>query len=196
MSVAQFLSEYGYLAVLAGTFLEGESVLLLAGLAAQQGYLSLSYVMAVAFCGATLGDQVFYFLGRHVGARLLGIWPGVQARANLLLALLKRYDAPLIIAVRFMYGFRILGPIAIGASAVPPLRFLAFNALGAALWAPLIAGAGYAFGYALRSLFADLGYVEQVGVVIVLGVAITIGLRVHRRRRDASGDEHPTGPPP
>lgn len=195
MSVAQFLSEYGYLAVLVGTFLEGESVLLLAGLAAQQGYLSLAYVTAVAFCGATLGDQFFYFLGRSVGARLLGIWPRFQARANLLLALLKRHDAPLIIGVRFMYGFRILGPIAIGASAVPPLRFLVFNALGAALWAPLIAGAGYVFGYALRSVFADLGYIEQVGVVIVAGAAIAIGTRLRRRRRDASGDERPTGPP-
>lgn len=194
MSIAQFLSEYGYLAVFAGSLLEGESVLLLAGLAAQQGYLSLAYVIGVAFCGATLGDQIFYFLGRRAGQRLMANWPRMQARANVVLVLLQRYDAPLIVGVRFMYGFRILGPIAIGASNVPPLRFLAFNALGAALWAPLIAGAGYACGYALRSLFADMGYVEQIGVVAVLCVAAGIGAHLWRRRRDAD-DARQAGPP-
>lgn len=93
-----------------------------------------------------------------------------------------------------MYGFRILGPIAIGASSVPPWRFLAFNALGAALWALLIAGAGYAFGYALRSIFGGMGIIAQIGVVVVLFAAITIGLRIHRRRHDVS-DARPKNPP-
>ncbi|MDR6539735.1 DedA family protein [Variovorax soli] len=194
MSITQFLSEYGYLAVLAGCLMEGESVLLLAGLAAQEGYLSFVYVVVVAFCGATLGDQAFYFLGRYVGGRLIANRPRLQVRANVVTALLQRYDAPLIIGVRFMYGFRILGPIAIGASTVSPWRFLTFNALGAALWAPLIAGAGYTFGYALESVFVDMGVVEKIGLVAVLFVAVTIGLHLRRRRRDGS-EARPEKPP-
>ena len=40
MTLASFLSSYGYPALLIGTFLEGETILVLGGLAAHQGYLS------------------------------------------------------------------------------------------------------------------------------------------------------------
>jgi membrane protein DedA with SNARE-associated domain len=54
-----------------------------------------------------LGDQ-FYFL---FGARLLRRYPGLAppiARAH---SLLERYDAPLVIGMRFMYGLRTAGPL-------------------------------------------------------------------------------------
>ena len=61
----KWLAEYGYWAVLGGTLLEGEVVLLLAGFAAQQGVLYLPAVIAVAFCGPSsvalkLGPRVDY----------------------------------------------------------------------------------------------------------------------------------------
>ena len=59
MSFAQLLTDYGYLAVFAGSLLEGETILVLAGFAAHQGYLSLELTVAIAFVGGTLGDQVF-----------------------------------------------------------------------------------------------------------------------------------------
>ena len=48
MSLREFLAQYGYLAVFAGTLLEGEVILVLAGFAAHQGYLQLPVVMLVA----------------------------------------------------------------------------------------------------------------------------------------------------
>src|SRR5260370_41283512 len=57
------LATYGYLAVFVGSLLEGETVLILAGFAAHQGYLSFPLVAGVAFCGGTLGDQSLLFLG-------------------------------------------------------------------------------------------------------------------------------------
>jgi len=45
MSLEDFLNSYGYAAVLAGTFLEGETILILAGIAAKMGYLDLRWVI-------------------------------------------------------------------------------------------------------------------------------------------------------
>ena len=52
MNLAQILQDYGYAAVFVGTFLEGETIMVLGGLAAQLGYLSLDWVIACGFCKA------------------------------------------------------------------------------------------------------------------------------------------------
>ena len=181
MSLPGLLADYGYLAVFIGCLLEGETMLVLAGVAAQQGLLSLPWVLLLAFVGGTLGDQFFFFIGRRYGHTLLRqssrFAPAVQ-RVN---ALLLRHDAWLIVGVRFMYGLRIAGPIAIGMSDVPALRFLGFNLLGAAVWAALVTGVGYVFGQSLQWLIADLARFEEIALVLIVGVAVLIAV-VHRVR--------------
>lgn len=59
MDFATLINQYGLLAVLAGSMLEGESVLLAAGYAAHRGYLDFPAVVAVAWLGAVVGDQAF-----------------------------------------------------------------------------------------------------------------------------------------
>ncbi len=102
--------------------------------------------------------------------------------------MLHRWDAPLIIGIRFMYGLRIVGPIAIGNSGVAPWRFAFFNVVGAAIWAPLVGGLGYLFGHALEAMIGDLERFEEVGLVfiIVAGVVLTVvrtGLKARERGR-------------
>ena len=145
------VSDYGYLAVFIGTLLEGEAILMLAAYAAHQEYLSLPLVIVVAFFGATMGDQIFFLLGRRFGTRLLERFPSLRARTARVDQLLLRYHGSVIIGIRFAYGLRIAGPIAIGMSTLPAWRFFVFNAIGALIWAPLIAGVGYALTRAPRS---------------------------------------------
>jgi membrane protein DedA with SNARE-associated domain len=96
--------------------------------------------------------------------------------------LLLRYDAGIIIGVRFAYGLRILGPIVIGTTPLAAWRFMLFNALGAAIWAPLMAGAGYLFGQTLQLLLADMKQFELVALLLILAVALLTWL-LHRRSR-------------
>ena len=63
------IDSYGYLAVAIGTFLEGETILALGGLAAHRGYLSFRDVVIVALLCGFAGDQFFFFLGRYHGDR-------------------------------------------------------------------------------------------------------------------------------
>src|SRR5207244_13265246 len=133
------VSQLGYAAIFVGTFLEGETVLALGGVAAAYGYLSLPGVMAVAVLGAFLGDQTAFFVGRRYGQRVLARFPGLAAKAPRVQELVRRWDAPAVVLLRFLYGLRIAGPTVIGSCGLSrwplgPLQFL--RALGCAPLVP------------------------------------------------------------
>jgi len=183
VSIARLVSDYGYLAVFVGSLLEGESILLLAAYAAHQGYLSLSLVVAVACCGAILGDQIFFYSGRWFGTAPLQRMPALQARAETVNRLLIRHHAGLIIGLRFAYGLRIAGPIVIGMSTLGWRRFLVLNVIGALIWAPLVAGVGYLFGHAMERLFIDFKEFEKFGLLILVLLIAIVSAVLHLVRR-------------
>jgi membrane protein DedA with SNARE-associated domain len=174
MDVANLIQTYGYGAIAAGTFLEGETVLLAAGAAAARGYLWLPAIMAVAtFCGF-LGDQVFFLLGRRYGRGLVAHFPSLQPKVARVSALLERHDAPVILSIRFLYGVRTVGPMAIGMSGVHWTRFMAFNLLGAAIWAVAVASVGYGLGHALTRILGWIGGVDNDELWILGGVLVAL----------------------
>lgn len=185
MVLTQLVADYGYLAVFAGTLFEGETILIAAGFAAHQGYLSLPWIVLIAFCGGTLGDQIWFFIGRRYGTALLDRFPHLSPATQRVNRLMLRYQVGVIIGVRFMYGLRIAGPIAIGMSEVPAWRFILLNMIGAAIWALLIAGAGYLFGQTLQWLFADIKRYEEGALLLIISLALMFGMlrRLRRKRR-------------
>lgn len=146
MPLEGLVTQYGYWLLLAGTFLEGESVLVIAGFLAFQGYLELPWVILVAFIGTFLGDQFFFHLGRYKGRALLCRFPRWQARAERALALFNRHQITLVIGFRFLYGIRSVTPFVLGSSGFSPLRFGLLDAIGGILWATLVGILGYLFG--------------------------------------------------
>ncbi len=181
--LAEFIASYGYLAVFAGTLLEGETVLLAAGFAAHRGMLDWRLVVAVAFAGATLGDQIAFLLGRWKGEALIQRFPALARNAARVQLLLERYHAPFILVVRFLYGLRIAGPLMMGASRLPLARFVLLNMIGAALWAALVAGAGYAFGLAIEAWLADLKRIEELVLIGILAAGLAVW--IWRRERSS-----------
>src|ERR1700704_1451487 len=116
MDLSELIETYGYVVVLVGTLLEGESVLLLAGYAAYSGLLELHSVIAVAVFGSFMGDQLWFFLGRTRGVSLLAKSPTSAAPAVRAQDLLDKYHTPIILALRFLYGLRTVLPFVIGMS--------------------------------------------------------------------------------
>ena len=189
--ISAFVASYGYLAVFVGTLLEGETILIAAGFAAHRGLLNWPLVVLVALVGATLGDQIAFLLGRWKGDALIERFPALGRQAPRIHALLERYDASFILSVRFLYGLRIAGPVIIGSSRVTFLRFAVLNVVGAALWAVLIAGAGYIFGAAIETVLVDLKVVEELLLVaiLVLGSGFWLWRRFRMKRRNRSDIE-------
>lgn len=182
MTLAALIQSYGYAAVFAGAFLEGETIVVMAGFSAERGYLYLPWVTGVAAVSGFLGDQLYFHLGRHYGPRLLQRFPRMKPRAARTLALLKRHNLLFIFALRFMYGLRTVGPLAIGMSRVGRVRFLVADLISALIWATLVAGAGYLFGQALELAFARLRRYEEAVLILIglAGAAVWIMRRRHR----------------
>ncbi|MFZ5428022.1 MAG: DedA family protein [Thermodesulfobacteriota bacterium] len=178
-SPTQLLAEYGYLAVFAGSILEGETILILAGFAAHQGYLSFPLAVAIGFLGGALGDQTFFFLGRMYGRGLIDRFPRLKIHVERVNGLIDRFHSLVIIMVRFMYGLRVAGPVVIGTSGIPAWRFMVFNLLGAALWSFLVCGAGYVFGHALELVFDNIKRYEEAAIIVVIAVAVAWSLARH-----------------
>ncbi len=180
----QFIVDYGLWAVLAGTFLEGESVVVLAGFLAHQRLLHLPDVMLFAFAGSFAADQLLFYLGRRYrDNRYVRRVRGQPAFAKAL-ALVDRYPHGFILALRFLYGLRTVGPVALGVSRVSPLRFLALNAIAAVIWAVCFSALGYAFGQTIESLLGRLHGVEiKLAVAAAIGAAIGLAYHLYARRR-------------
>jgi membrane protein DedA with SNARE-associated domain len=181
MDIGALIEQHGYLALLAGSAIEGETFVVFAGFAAHRGYLSLPLVILFAGVLNFGWDQFYFWLGRRHGRWALARFPSLEAKTARVLALLERHHVPLIIGVRFLYGLRIAGPIAIGLSEVAWTRFFTLNLLGAMLWAAIFSVLGYLFGQALELLLEDLRRHE----VWIFGLIAAVGLLtwlVMRRR--------------
>jgi membrane protein DedA with SNARE-associated domain len=184
MDLGQLIETHGYWVLALGCLLEGETILALAGFAAHRGYLELHWVLAVAAACGFAGDEFFFWMGRRHGAALLARAPRIAHHAERLHRLIERHHSWVIVSVRFAYGLRIAGPILIGASRVSSWRFAAYNAVGAVIWAVLIAGLGWTLGQAIESVFGEIRRLEAVVIVGVLVLAGAYALIRHVRRRD------------
>lgn len=181
MDIPGLIQSYGYLAVAVGTFLEGESVLLTAGTAAFHGYLWMPAVILIAALSGFLGDQISFCVGRRYGNRLLAKFPSLQPRAAHVSALLERHNVLFILAVRFMYGLRVAGPMAMGMSGIYWSRFLVLNLVGAIIWAITIASIGYGLGQGFVYLLAHFD-AEEIWLLVALLLPATIWRLIVRRK--------------
>jgi membrane protein DedA with SNARE-associated domain len=184
MDIAALISQYGYLTLFVGALLEGETVLILAGFAAHQGYLQLHWVVLIALIGGFLGDQFYFWLGRRHGGWVLSAYPRLVPVFKRADVLIDRYHEVLIVGIRFLYGLRTVGPMALGMSAVLAWRFIVFNLLGAVIWAITIGGAGYLFGNALELFMQDVKKIEQTLLIVLVLAGLAIwGWRRYKFKR-------------
>jgi membrane protein DedA with SNARE-associated domain len=184
------VARWGYAAILAGTFLEGETVLLAGGAMAHRGLLSLPWVIACAFAASFAGDQLWFWLKRRYGPRALERRPGWAAPAERVRGWLQRFGAAFVLAFRFIYGIRVLTPVLLGASGYPASRFAPLNAAGAAVWSCTVASIGWGLGEGLTRLLGRAGKVEErVLVAVAAGAVIALFVRHRiRRRRPTKSD--------
>lgn len=192
--IESFLHSYGLLAVVLGTFFEGETILVLAGLAVDRGYLSLPSVIACGFLGTFVGDQLYFQLGRRRGEAFLARRPAWASRAARARHFLNRHHAAFILGFRFFYGLRTVSPFVIGMSDVPLRRYLLLNALGGLGWSVAVTLLGYSLGQGAEAL---LGRVKEVEAWLFLSVAtLGFGIAAIRllRHHTRAGGEVPRGP--
>lgn len=153
---AAFLARYGYLAIFIGAFIEGETIVLLAGFLSYQGYFQAPGSALAAFAGSLLSDQIMYLLGRYKGPWLFARFPRLAKAVKRLAAKVQGREIPLILSFRFIYGIRNVTPVFLGASGTRPSLYIPLNAISAAVWASAMTAIGYFAGEALPSFLGKL----------------------------------------
>ena len=178
------LIHFGYVALFVGTFLEGETVLLLAAFLAQRGYLNIQIVIVVAAVGTLCGDQLFYLLGRKHGTAFLERRPRWKSKLQRTQYLIRRHELLIILAFRFFYGLRNITPFALGMSGTRPRLFVPLNILAALIWATIVAGLGYLLGELAVAVLGNVRKYEYLiaGAILLVGGFVWIALFVIRRR--------------
>jgi membrane-associated protein len=161
----------------------GESGVVAAAVLAADGELMVWLVLAAAFAGAFVGDLAMYGIGRWAGTRLVRRYAAEGERAERVRwarGLLERRGVALIVVAQFVPGGRNVIMFSAGTLHYPLRRFVAAEALGAALWAAFQTSIGYFGGRLFDSTLTAL--------LVSLGVAFAIaGLieLVDRLRRSA-----------
>lgn len=178
------VAKYGYLATLAGTLLEGETFLILSGLAASRGYLNISVLFVLGASAAFITDNFFFGLGRALGPALVTRFPRLAPSVARAHALVDRLPNTSVISIRFLYGTRTVGPAVIGAGNIAWSRFMLLDAFAASLWSVCWITGGYLLGEALTKLLQDFA---PIGRWLFVGVAIGVAILalILRRRRGA-----------
>jgi membrane protein DedA with SNARE-associated domain/membrane-associated phospholipid phosphatase len=192
--VGKTLGTWTYLAVGLLAFLEtgaflgfiapGETAVMVGGLVAGQGQISLLALIAIVWACCLMGDAVSYEIGKRKGRAWLLKYGGrlkiTEGHLDRVEKLLTSYGAVMIIVGRFLGFVRPLSPFIAGASRMPFRRFFPYDVLAAGAWSITFCTLGFLFWrsidqlttYVSRGLFA-LGTL----VVVIAGIVALIHLR-------------------
>jgi len=138
-----------------------------------------------------LGDNIGYAIGRFGGRKLVDRWGKyvflTPERLDKTEAFFNRHGDKIIVIARFVEGLRQANGIIAGIAEMHWLRFLACNALGAALWVATWVSVGFFAGQHITTIYnAITRYSLYAAIIAVIAIAVWVGLRVYRRRRAKS----------
>jgi membrane protein DedA with SNARE-associated domain len=181
--IASLIQKYGYLfygITFIWTFLEGETFVIFAGALAVPGLggstqpppINIYWLILAAWIGSFCGDQLYFFVGRRFGNRILKRFPRIQGGVQLAIDMLHKYHTLFILTYRYMYGVRNFASLGMGMSELSWPRFASLNFVAAFLWANSFAWGGYALGYFAASALGKINFTYiLIGVLVfVFGV--------------------------
>jgi membrane protein DedA with SNARE-associated domain len=170
-----------------GLVAPGETAIVLGGVVAAQGDVSLPLMLLLAWVAAALGDLASYALGRRLGRSFLvahGPRVGVTApRLATIDAFFDRHGGKAILIGRFVGLVRAVAPFLAGASKLPMRRFVPFSLLGTAVWASAFTLIGYAFN---ESFSSAAGALTHGALALAVVAAAVLTVRALRQRRTAA----------
>ena len=188
---------FGETALFLGFVLPGETAVVIGGVLASRGHLSLATLAAVVVVTAVAGPIVGYEIGRRMGDRLFAE-PGARAeragpggrarragRSGLAQArsVLRQRGGLAVFLGRFVAFARAMMPAAAGAARVPYRTFLLYNVVGGLVW-----GVGYCLlGYAAGSAYSAVERRVGTGLAIAVAAVVVVGLAVWAVRRHRGG---------
>ena len=187
--ILNLIHSWGYLGIAVLMFLENvfppipsEVIMSVSGVMVAQGRFDFWTLVAVAVAGTTLGNWVWYWIGRWFGyARLKPLidrygrwltldWDEVEKLHDWFL----RFGSGIVFVFRFVPIARTMVSLPAGMVGMSQVKFLIWTAAGSTIWISAIAGAGNWFG----KQFAEVD--RFIGPLAVVAIGSIVLLYVYR----------------
>ena len=178
--ILQFFVRHGYgllfafvLAEQIGLPLPAVPALLAMGALAGLGNFSFAAGLMVSAVAATLGDWLWYWLGRWRGHSVLSLVCRMSLEPDSCVRhstdVLSRYGLRTLLVAKFIPGFSTLAPPVAGLSSRSVWKFLAWDTAGSLLWAGAYLGVGYLFHEQLELAADAVLRLGSWALLIVIG---------------------------
>ena len=174
---------FGETALFFGFVLPGEIAVVLGGVLASRGRVSLLLMMLVVVA-AIIGPLVGYEIGRRMGGRVVASRPlrRMSATVDKAGAALNARGAVAVLAGRFTAVLRALVPALAGTARMPYRTFVIYNVIGGFIWGVGYCLLGYLAGSAYTVIEREVGTGLAIAVTaLVLAALVVWGVRRHRR---------------
>jgi undecaprenyl-diphosphatase len=182
-------------AAFAGLAVPGETAVLLGGVVAFQGRVSVWAMAASAALGAIIGDSAGFYLGRRLGARVLNSRLGRLVSEERIASTMQRIRSGgrrAVILGRFVGVIRAVMPFAAGMSGMRYGSFLLASVVGATSWGVGLTLLGYLAGNSWRRAERYLGQGSTaLGLTILVVILLVVGYRklaARRKQRRSAGE--------
>ncbi|MET4058952.1 membrane-associated protein [Arthrobacter sp. UYP6] len=132
-------------------------------------------VIAAAACGAFLGDNLAYLMGRGIGLERFRWMRGPRMQRGFVWARreLDKRAVSLILVARFIPIGRVVVNLTAGATGFPRRKFITLTAISAVVWAGYSVAVGALAG-------AWFEHNHLLGVVVAIAAAMVLGLIIDR----------------
>lgn len=170
--------------LLIGFFLPGDSLLVTAGLFAEQGLFNVYGLGALLNLAAAAGNSTGYWIGRGTGPRIF-------TREDSLLFNKKhvfraqefyaRHGWKAIILAQFMPIIRTFSPVVAGVGRMPYQKFLLISVIGTVIWVWSMLFTGYFLGRYIPGIDKHIEILILVVVFVSILPAIISWLRERRK---------------
>jgi membrane protein DedA with SNARE-associated domain len=172
-TLIRLLSDYGYPILFVWSMMEGEIGLVMAGLLAHAGHMSVFLAIFVAAVGGFVGDQFWFYIGRYNKKYTLDFFRSHRRKVALAHLLLKKYGWPIIFMQRYLYGLRTIIPMAIGTTRYDKRKFAFINLVSAFVWAAFTILLTYFLG---EPILHGLKYIKAHWYFAIPFLAVILGL--------------------
>jgi membrane protein DedA with SNARE-associated domain/rhodanese-related sulfurtransferase len=176
------------LALQAGLPLPAYPVLIVAGAYAAMGGSPLWQLVPVGIAAALVADTGWYMAGRRFGMRILNLLCRMSLSQDTCVrqteSIFQRFGPSSMLFAKFVPGFASVATALAGALRLSYLKFLLFDAGGAALWVGVAVTLGYVFSDAIEGVMNTLSSLGHYGIwVVVAGFVAWIVFKWWRRYR-------------
>jgi membrane protein DedA with SNARE-associated domain len=204
-NLTHLLATYGYWAVAVFVAIEstgipfpGETMLLVAAIyAGRTHHLFIPFVILAAACGAIVGDNLGFWVGREGGYRLLRRYGRFihldERKLKLGQYLFLKHGGKVVFFGRFIAVLRAWAAFLAGTNRMRWPPFLVFNALGAIVWATVYGLGGYLLGNNVHRLAGPIGTTTLV-LALLLILAGIILLRRNEQQLEEKAERALPGP--